>query len=126
MSLSRAQVAYEKRRKKKTKEYKQKEFEPKNINSTRYSARADTNDNIADHEFTEKYSVTYHAAHRFLQRVFKQEVNTSLPDLKKAAILISKNLPLLEESSEGKYPLMDEYTAIVKNGIVVTILNKKD
>ncbi len=126
MSQSRAQVAYEKRRRKKTKEFKQKEFEPKKINSTKRSARVTDNTNIADHEFTEKYNVTYHSAHRFLQRVFKQEITTSLEDLEKAAILIVKNLPLLNKFSEGKYPLMDDYTAIVKNGIVVTILNKKD
>ncbi len=126
MSQSRAQRAYDKRRYKKAREFKAKEYEPTRRSSIDTKARESDNSNIADHEFTEKYSVSYHSCHRFLTRVFGQESNPSIGDLKKAAVMITKNLPLLNESSEGKYPLMDDYTAIVKNGIVVTILNKKD
>ncbi len=48
------------------------------------------------------------------------------PLQEKIDAMITKNLPLLNESSEGKYPLMDDYIAIVKAGIVVTVLNKKE
>ena len=126
MSQSRAQRAYDKRRYKKARVYEAKKYEPTRSPETKIKAREPDNSNIADHEFTEKYSVTYHSCHRFLTRVFGQESNPSIGDLKKAAVMITKNLPLLNEHSEGKYPLMDNYIAIIKSGIVVTILNKKD
>jgi len=126
MSQSRAQRAYDKRRYKKAREYKKKEYEPTISHETKIKARESSNSNIADHEFTKKYNVTYHSCFRFLTRVFGQECNPSNGDLEKAAVMITKNLPLLNESSEGKYPLMDDYIAIVKAGIVVTVLNKKE
>ncbi len=76
----------------------------------------------ADHYLTQKYGVSYHSAHRFLDRVFKQEVEASSEDLEKAAMLIVKNIPYFKEVGEGKYPLFDGFTAVVRNGVVITIL----
>ena len=123
---SRGQIAYGKRKKDKGKKYKvpMKLVEP--ISETKvYKYREPGN--IADHYLTKKYGVSWHAAHRYLKRCFGQTVDASDEDLEKAAILIVKEIGKeFMEVGEGNYPLYDDYTAVVRNSVVVTILEKKD
>ena len=87
---------------------------------------------ISNHKLSEKYRCTYHAAERFLERVFKQEpthltrrnvLRYPYEDIERAAQLIIKSLDVvIRDESEGEYPLFDDYYAIIKSGIVVTII----
>ena len=124
MSQSRAQRAYDKRRYKKAREYKNKKYEPTNECTTKFTARESSNSNIADHELTKKYSVTYHSAHRMGLRMLDKE-NLTNTELNMCAVMLAKELGDLI-NVDGKHTIYNDYTAVVKNKIVVTILNKKE
>jgi len=125
-SDSRAQRAYSKRQKTKGTKYKtpMKEFETV-VKPKVYKYREPGN--IADHYLTKKYGVSWHGAHRYLTRVFGQEDNHSDEDLEKAAIMIVKEIGKeFQTIGEGNYPLYENFTVVVRNNVVVTILEKKD
>ena len=127
-SGSRSNRAYTKRNNKKKQHFIAKEVMTKSphtyIEGKKYKNR--DQGNIADHEFTKKYNVSYHSCHRFLSRVFKQTVEATEEDLVKAAIMIKKNIEVdFTKVGEGSYPFMGNFLAIVKNGIVLTIIRSK-
>ena len=81
---------------------------------------------IADHKFTEKYGVSYHACHRLLTRVLGKTDSATDKELEKAAILLNKNIDGFREVGEGHFPFLDKYVAVVRSGIIVTVLDKKE
>jgi hypothetical protein len=76
-------------------------------------------------KYSEKYRVTSHASIRFLERVIKQEVAPEGADMKKAAEMIRDNLEFdISSAIGGYYPFLDDFVAVIRDGLVVTILEK--
>ena len=72
---------------------------------------------------TKKYKVTYHAAERFLQRVFKQEVTITYEDIIKAAQFIMKSMVDMPKV-DGRHKFLDNHLVVVRNGVVTTVLDQ--
>jgi len=120
---SRRQSFHNKKQKKKKAKYAVQTHYTDNTTAKEFKIRS--SDNIADHKLTIKYGVSFHACHRFLQRVFGQTGDVTFEDVEKAAAMIVKNVPHFKEVGEGRFPLFDDYIAVVRAGIVITILNRK-
>ena len=121
---SRRQSFHSKKQKKKKAKYMKQVSYEDNGKAREYKVRPNTN--IADHKLIIRYGVSYHAAHRMLQRVFGQTGDVSFEDIEKAAAMIVKNVPHFREIGEGRFPLFDDHICVVRAGIVITILNRKD
>ena len=69
------------------------------------------------------YSVSKHAAHRWSERVFKCPTKAiDREELIKIAKCLVGSLDItLDPNVNGVFPLLDEYRAVIRNGIVVTI-----
>ncbi len=100
-------------------------MDTKALTNANIECRITSCDNVAEHEFTKEYGATFHSCHRFIQRVFGYDGESSREDLQKAAILIWKNIPEARLVGEGKFPLMDDWVAVIHNGVCVTILDKR-
>ena len=68
--------------------------------------------------------ITYHAAERFLQRVFKLS-NYTVNEVKKAIKFISKDISDVQHRNKNFIlPSFPEFYCVVKNNALVTIIPK--
>ena len=76
-----------------------------------------------DHEIAQKFQVTIHAAERYAERIFgmnKRDLDGE--QLYKIAKAIRESLPSVI-LNEARYNVVDNYYAIVNNGMIVTIIS---
>ena len=77
---------------------------------------------VPDHFLTQNYQVTKHAVIRYIERVLEKNFNDiDKSKLRDIAKMIRKSLPN-KIISEAKYPLVDNFYAVVNNGLIVTII----
>ena len=67
-----------------------------------------------------KYRVSEHAVERFFERVLKIDFTRAM--LTKGAMAIDANRPMT--NGDGKHEFMNDYVAVIKSGIIVTIMIK--
>ena len=77
---------------------------------------------IPDHFLTQNYQVTKHAVIRYIERVLEKNFNDiDKSKIRDIAKTIRKSLPD-KIISEAKYPLVDNFYAVINNGLVVTVV----
>lgn len=79
----------------------------------------------------ERLSVTFHAVQRYYERILKTEMpdNISKSTLCKLKRKISDEITpmyLSQLQLDGKYRMKDYYTAVVKNGRIITVTEPPD
>ena len=107
---------------KKHKDYAMQDNKRKKQNKKTCSSHADKL-RMPSHEIAQKLQVSIHAAERYAERIFgmnKRDLDGE--QLYKIAKAIRESLPSVM-LNEARYNVVDNYYAIVNNGMVVTIIS---
>ena len=83
---------------------------------------SDRPDEVPDHFLTQNYQVTKHAVIRYIERVLEKSFNDiDKSKIRDIANMIRKSLPK-KIINHSRYPLVDNFYAVINNGLVVTIV----